>query len=70
MLALPFASPFFASASIIEIFERCGTIDKVIVLGTPGGSRIITMVLLASLFFVLVDSVLRFIVKIVIGGGF
>ena len=31
---------------------------------------VITMVLLASLFFVLVDSVLRFIVKIVIGGGF
>ncbi len=31
---------------------------------------VIAMVLLASLFFVLVDSVLRFIVKIVIGGGF
>jgi preprotein translocase subunit SecE len=31
---------------------------------------VVTMVLLASLFFVLVDSVLRFIVKIVIGGGF
>jgi len=30
---------------------------------------VITMVLLSSLFFVLVDSVLRFIVKIVIGGG-
>ncbi|MBI5768177.1 MAG: MotA/TolQ/ExbB proton channel family protein [Verrucomicrobia bacterium] len=26
-------TPLFASASIIEIFERCGTIDKVIVLG-------------------------------------
>jgi len=33
MLAPYFASPFFATASIIEIFERCGTIDKVIVLG-------------------------------------
>jgi biopolymer transport protein TolQ len=33
MLAPLFASPFFATASIIEIFERCGTIDKVIVLG-------------------------------------
>jgi preprotein translocase subunit SecE len=30
---------------------------------------VIAMVLLSSLFFVLVDSVLRFIVKIVIGGG-
>jgi biopolymer transport protein TolQ len=27
------ASPLLASANIIEIFERCGTIDKVIVLG-------------------------------------
>lgn len=33
MLAPFFVTPFFATASIIEIFERCGTIDKVIVLG-------------------------------------
>jgi biopolymer transport protein TolQ len=33
MLAPLLATPFFATASIIEIFERCGTIDKVIVLG-------------------------------------
>jgi biopolymer transport protein TolQ len=32
MPAQLFASPFFA-ANIIEIFERCGTVDKVIVLG-------------------------------------
>jgi biopolymer transport protein TolQ len=33
MLASLIATPCFATASIIEIFERCGTIDKVIVLG-------------------------------------
>ena len=32
MLAPLFASPFFA-ANIIEIFERCGTVDKFIVVG-------------------------------------
>ncbi|PTX94193.1 MotA/TolQ/ExbB proton channel family protein [Opitutus sp. ER46] len=32
MPALPFASVFLA-ANIVEIFERCGTIDKTIVLG-------------------------------------
>lgn len=33
MLALPFPSPFVASTNLIEIFNRCGTVDKIIVLG-------------------------------------
>ncbi|ACB76604.1 MotA/TolQ/ExbB proton channel family protein [Opitutus terrae] len=33
MAAFPLFHPVLASANIIEIFERCGTVDKVIVLG-------------------------------------
>lgn len=33
MAAITLFSPVLASANIIEIFERCGTVDKVIVIG-------------------------------------
>ncbi len=33
MVALLSATPFLASANIIEIFERCGVVDKIIVVG-------------------------------------
>jgi len=33
MLALKFLSPVLASTSIIEVFERCDSVDKVIVVG-------------------------------------
>ena len=32
-MPVPPVAPFFATANIVEIFERCGTIDKVIVVG-------------------------------------
>jgi biopolymer transport protein TolQ len=33
MPALSLPSPFFASSNIIDIFERCDTVDKIIVIG-------------------------------------
>jgi biopolymer transport protein TolQ len=50
MLALLSASPVIATTSIIDIFERCGTVDKVIVLGLAAFSLVAWTVMLGKHF--------------------
>lgn len=50
MFALPTVSPVLASTSIIEIFERCDTVDKVIVLGLAAFSLVAWTIMLGKHF--------------------
>lgn len=50
MLASLFAAPVFASANLLEIFERCGLVDKIIVLGLAVFSLIAWTVMFGKYF--------------------
>jgi biopolymer transport protein TolQ len=50
MFASLFAAPFLANANLIEIFERCGLVDKIIVLGLAVFSLIAWTVMFGKYF--------------------
>lgn len=46
----PFQLPVFLAVNIVEIFERCGTVDKIIVIGLAVGSLVAWTVMLGKHF--------------------